>query len=90
MPELGIRTVAIFSEGEENALHVQSADESFSLGSGALSRRLNKEKIIEIARKTKAETIHPGYGFLSENADFVRWLKKTTSFLSVQRRSTSN
>ena len=75
--EMGIKTVAIFSEGEENALHVQSADESYCLGSGALADTyLNKNKILEIAKKTKASAIHPGYGFLSENAEFCEAVEK--------------
>ena len=68
---MGIKTVAIFSAGEENALHVQSADESYCLGEGVLAETyLNKEKIIKIAKDAKVSAIHPGYGFLSENAEF--------------------
>jgi acetyl/propionyl-CoA carboxylase alpha subunit len=66
--KLGIRTVAIFSKGEENALHVTKADEAISLGEGSLNETyLNIEKIIAAAKNTGAEAIHPGYGFLSEN-----------------------
>ena len=70
--ELGIRTVAVYSEADAQALHVQSADEAVLLG-GPLPREsyLNMERIIAAARETKAEAIHPGYGFLSENADFA-------------------
>ena len=69
--EMGIATVAIFSHLESNALHVQLADEAIDLGDGPLSETyLNKNKIIEAAKKTGAQGIHPGYGFLSENADF--------------------
>ena len=69
--EMGIATVAIFSHIESNALHVQLADEAIDFGDGPLSETyLNKNKIIEAAKKTGAQGIHPGYGFLSENADF--------------------
>jgi acetyl/propionyl-CoA carboxylase alpha subunit len=66
--KLNIRTVAVFSAEEENALHVVRADEAVSLGTGSLNDTyLNIEKIIRAALETKAEAIHPGYGFLSEN-----------------------
>lgn len=66
--KLNIRTVAIFSKGEENALHVTQADEAVSLGEGSLNETyLNIEKIVALAKNTGAEAIHPGYGFLSEN-----------------------
>jgi 3-methylcrotonyl-CoA carboxylase alpha subunit len=75
--ELGIKTVAIFTQGEEDSLHVQTADESFCLGSGALSETyLNKQKILTIAKESKVSAIHPGYGFLSENADFCELIEK--------------
>ena len=75
--ELGIETIAIFSDGEENALHVQTADDSYSLGEGGLSDTyLNKKKIIDIAKEAKVCAIHPGYGFLSENADFCELVEK--------------
>jgi len=70
---LGIKTVSIYSDVEADALHVKSADESYCLGGGALSDTyLNISKIVDIAIKAKCDAIHPGYGFLAENAQFVR------------------
>ena len=75
--EMGIKTVAIYTEGEESALHVQTADEGFCLGSGPLSATyLNKQKILDIAKQTKSTAIHPGYGFLSENTDFCELVEQ--------------
>tara|TARA_B100000925_G_scaffold290656_1_gene276378 strand:+ start:2016 stop:3530 length:1515 start_codon:yes stop_codon:yes gene_type:complete len=74
---LGIKTVALFTPDEKNAKHVQMADEAFSLGEGVLGETyLNKQKIISIARESGAEAIHPGYGFLSENAEFCELVEK--------------
>jgi len=71
--EMGIATVGVFSEADEKALHVLYADEAVSLGETPATRSyLNIEKIIAAAKSTRAEAIHPGYGFLSENADFAR------------------
>lgn len=75
--KLGIRTVAIYSEVDRNSLHVRKADESVNLGDGPASENyLNPEAIIEAALKTGAEAIHPGYGFLAENAKFARAIKE--------------
>ena len=66
--DLNILTVALYSKGEENALHVLKADQAVSLGEGSLNETyLNIEKIITAAKVTGAEAIHPGYGFLSES-----------------------
>ncbi|SDY82936.1 acetyl-CoA carboxylase biotin carboxylase subunit [Bacillus sp. 166amftsu] len=66
--KLGIRTVAIYSEADENALHVKLANEAYLVGGPRVQESyLNLEKIIDIAMKTNAEAIHPGYGLLSEN-----------------------
>lgn len=74
--KLGIRTVAIYSEVDRNSLHVRKADESVNLGDGPASENyLNPEAIIDAALKTGAEAIHPGYGFLAENAKFARAIK---------------
>ncbi len=71
--ELGIDTVAIYSEPDKNALHVKYADEAFFVGEAHPSKSyLNKERICDIARKTGAEAIHPGYGFLAENYRFAK------------------
>ena len=69
----GIPTVAIYSDGDRNALHASMADEAYSLvGLTAGETYLNIEKIIRIAQKSGADAIHPGYGFLAENAEFAR------------------
>ncbi len=69
---MGIRTVAVYSEADAQALHVDMADESYFIGpSPARQSYLNAQKIIDVAKESGAEAIHPGYGFLSENADFV-------------------
>jgi propionyl-CoA carboxylase alpha chain len=75
--ELGIQTVAIFSEADRNALHVRYADEAVCVGPPASSESyLRVDKIIEACKKLKVDAIHPGYGFLSENADFAREVTK--------------
>lgn len=69
---LGIKTVAVYSEADENALHVKMADETYLLGGPrVVESYLNIDKIIEIAQLSKTEAIHPGYGLLSENAAFA-------------------
>ena len=70
---LGIRTIAIYSDADSDALHVRMADEAEHIGpSPARESYLCGDKIIEVAARTGAEAIHPGYGFLSENADFAQ------------------
>ncbi len=72
LKKLNIQSVAVYSEADRDSLHVSLADEAWSLGEGAAAQTyLDKQKIIEIAKKTGAQAIHPGYGFLSENAEFV-------------------
>jgi len=69
---LGIRTVAVYSDADAKALHVRMADEAVHIGpSPARESYLLGDKIVEAAKATGAEAIHPGYGFLSENADFA-------------------
>jgi len=69
---MGIRTIAVYSDADAKALHARMADEAVHIGpSPALESYLVGERIIEAAKATKAEAIHPGYGFLSENADFA-------------------
>ena len=70
--ELGIQTVAVFSDADRTSLHVRYADEAFHIGpSQSSDSYLNIDKIIKVAKKSKADAIHPGYGFLSENAEFT-------------------
>ncbi|HET9451495.1 MAG TPA: acetyl-CoA carboxylase biotin carboxylase subunit [Aggregicoccus sp.] len=71
--ELGIATVAVFSEADRSALHVRTADQAFLVGPPpSRESYLVQERILEAAKKSGADAIHPGYGFLSENASFVR------------------
>lgn len=71
--EMGISTVAVFSDADRTSMHVRYADEAYYIGLSASSESyLNADKIIEVAKKSKADAIHPGYGFLSENAEFAR------------------
>src|SRR3954471_19546073 len=73
LKEMGIASVAVYSELDRGALHVQRADEAYLLGPGpAAESYLNVEKILEVAAQAGAEAIHPGYGFLAENAAFAR------------------
>lgn len=75
--EMGIKTVAVFSDADRNALHVRYADEAVYIGeSPSHLSYLNIDKILEACKITQAEAIHPGYGFLSENAAFARRVKE--------------
>ncbi len=75
--EMGISTVAVYSDVDRKSLHVQMADEAVPIGPApAIESYLNMDRIIAAARATGAEAIHPGYGFLAENSDFARRLEK--------------
>jgi len=84
--ELDIETVAIFSDADKNALHVKYADEAFHVGESHPSKSyLNMERILDIVRKSGAEAIHPGYGFLAENYRFAkRCLEENIIFVGPQ------
>jgi 3-methylcrotonyl-CoA carboxylase alpha subunit len=74
---LGVRTVAVYSEADENALHVAQADEAYKIGPPpAIQSYLRGDKLLEIAHKSGCQAIHPGYGFLSENVEFAENCEK--------------
>lgn len=75
--EMGISVVTVYADDDKTLPHALYSDESYSLGSGTLADTyLNKAKLIEIAKKSGADAIHPGYGFLSENEEFARLVEK--------------
>ncbi|PNX51214.1 MAG: acetyl-CoA carboxylase biotin carboxylase subunit [Thermoplasmata archaeon M8B2D] len=75
--ELGISTVAVYSDADEKALFVKYADEKYNIGPGPASQSyLQKQKIIDVALKTQTEGIHPGYGFMAENSEFAELCHK--------------
>jgi pyruvate carboxylase subunit A len=74
--EMGIRSVAIYTEPDRYGLHVKRADQSFLLGEDPLAGYLDPLRIVKLAVETGCDAIHPGYGFLSENAEFARLCEK--------------
>ena len=87
--ELGIKTVAVFSDADKNSLHVNFSDEAFNIGESLPSQSyLVIDKIIKVAKKSKCDAIHPGYGFLSENATFAeRCAKEKIDFIGPSPES---
>jgi acetyl-CoA/propionyl-CoA carboxylase len=74
---LGIKTVAVYSDEDYNSMHVKQASEAYHIGEAAPAKSyLNQEKIIETILSSGADAIHPGYGFLAENAEFAKICKK--------------
>lgn len=86
---LGIRTVAVYSDADANARHVATADEAFRIGPAPVAESYLKiDRIIEACRKSGAEAVHPGYGFLSENPEFVEALQEAgITFIGPSARS---
>lgn len=75
---LGVRTVAVYSDMDKNSMHVQMADEAYHIGPAQSSESyLQMDKILQVAKTTGAQAIHPGYGFLSENPDFADKVHKS-------------
>ena len=74
--DLGLKTVGIYSEDDANSLHLSKVDEAYKVDGKGAQAYLNIKEIIAIAKKSKADGIHPGYGFLSENATFAAAAKR--------------
>lgn len=74
---LGVQTVAVYSDADRNSLHVEMADEAYNIGPAASQQSyLRSDKIIDVAKRTNCQAIHPGYGFLSESVEFSDLCKK--------------
>lgn len=89
--DLGIISAAIYSDADKRSLHVRFADEAYLIGQAAANQSyLNKERIITLAKNINADAIHPGYGFFSENADFIREVESNgINFIGPSSKSVS-
>ena len=87
---MGITSIGVYSEADRDTPHVKEADEAYLLGPAIPAESyLNIDKILEVAASSSAEAIHPGYGFLAENADFARACEDAGSSSSARRRARS-
>ena len=83
LKKMGVGSVAVYSKADRDSLHVAGADEAVYLGDGtAKETYLDVEKIIDACKKTGADAVHPGYGFLSENTEFAMLCKKNGIIVS--------
>ena len=89
--ELGIRSVAIHSEADEYSLHVKKADEAYQISKDPLSGYLNPHHIVNMAVETGCDALHPGYGFLSENAELAAiWEQRGITFVGPSANAISS
>ena len=84
LQQMGIVACAVYSDPDRQALHVQLADEAYALGgTTSLESYLNQDKLLELCRQHEIDAVHPGYGFLSENAGFARRIQSSSVPLST-------
>ena len=88
--ELGVQTVAVYSEADRDALHVQLADEAYLIGPPAVAESyLRTDRLLEAATTAGADAVHPGYGVLSENSDFAAACASAVPALATSARASS-